>query len=103
MVLTLKSPADVQDELRERLRKRRLALNLTQAVVAKRSGVSLPSVRRFEQTGFIALEALLKITLVLECLGDFDKVAADDLTSLAGQPLDSVLAQSRNRGKGRAR
>jgi transcriptional regulator with XRE-family HTH domain len=92
---------DVQDELRTRFRKRRLKLDLTQEGLAKRSGVALPTLRRFERTGQIALEALLKIALVLECLGDFDRIAIDDEQSMIGRPLDVVLAQKRGRRKGR--
>lgn len=101
MSLTLKSPTDVLEDLRERFRKRRLALNLTQEAVAKRSGVSLPSYRRFEQSGLIAFDSLLRVALVLDCLADFDKVASDELQALTGQPLDAVLARTKGRRKGR--
>ena len=36
--------------------------------------VSLGSLKRFDGSGQIALESLLKLALVLECLGDFEKV-----------------------------
>lgn len=101
MPVTLKSPADIQNELRERFRSRRLKLNLTQEGLARRSGVALASLRRFERTGLIALDSLLALALVLDCLGDFEKVAAEDERSLVGQPLDAVLAQKRGRRKGR--
>jgi len=99
--VTLKLPADVQDELRERFRKRRLALNLTQEGLARRSGITLPTLRRFERTGLIAFDSLLKLALVLGCLGDFDKVAVEDERTLSGRPLDAVLAQKPGRRKGR--
>ncbi|HFU74811.1 MAG TPA: XRE family transcriptional regulator, partial [Arcobacter sp.] len=41
---------------------------------ATRSGVSLGSLKRFERTGQISLESLLKLAFVLECLGDFSSV-----------------------------
>lgn len=101
MSYNLRSPADVQSELRQRFRSRRLKLNLTQEGLAKRSGVTLPSLRRFERTGHIALDSLLALALVLDCLADFDKVAAEDEQSIIGRSLDSVLAQKRGRRKGR--
>ena len=101
MSYNLRSPAEVQSELRQRFRSRRLKLNLTQEGLAKRSGVTLPSLRRFERTGLIALDSLLALALVLDCLADFDKVAAEDEQSIIGRPLDSVLAQKRGRRKGR--
>jgi transcriptional regulator with XRE-family HTH domain len=91
----------VQDELRKRFRKRRLKLDLTQVGLAKRSGVALPTLRRFERTGQIGLEALLNIALVLECLADFDRIAVEDEQSVIGRPLDVVLGQKRGRRKGR--
>jgi transcriptional regulator with XRE-family HTH domain len=100
LTVSLKSPTDVQEELRARFRKRRLALNLTQEGVAKRSGVTVASLRRFERSGLIAFDSLLKIALVLDCLADFDRIATDDSRALTGQPLDMVLARSRGRRKG---
>lgn len=55
-----------------RARARRLVRNLTQSGLARRSGVSLGSLKRFEKTGKISLESLLKIALVLEALDDFN-------------------------------
>ena len=101
LTLSLKSPNDVLKEVRDRLKQRRLALNLTQAGVAKRSGVTLGSLKRFERTGLIAFDSLLKLALVLDCLDDFDGLAADAPQSIGGRPLDEILAASRKRKKGR--
>jgi hypothetical protein len=76
-------------------------MNLTQAGLSKRSGVALGSLKRFEATGLIAFDSLLMLALVLDCLGDFDKVAADDERSLSARSLDQILASSRPRKKGR--
>ena len=99
--VSIKSPADVLQEVRDRFKRRRLALNLTQVGLAKRSGVALGSLKRFETSGFVAFDSLLKLALVLDCLDDFDRLAADDVRSLAGRPLDEVLAATRTRKKGR--
>ncbi len=101
MALYLKSPTDVLLEVRDRFKARRLAVRLTQAGLAKRSGVTLGSLKRFETTGLIALDSLLKLALVLDCLSDFDKLAAQDSTSLESRTLDEVLATRRPRKKGR--
>jgi transcriptional regulator with XRE-family HTH domain len=97
----LKSPSDVLEEVRDRFKQRRLALNLTQSGLAKRSGVTLGSLKRFETTGLVAFDSLLRLALVLDCLGDFNALAADDGQSLTGRPLDEVLAGVRTRKKGR--
>ena len=89
------------DEVRDRFKRRRLAASLTQVGLAKRSGVTLGSLKRFETTGLIAFGSLLKIALVLDCLGDFDNLATDDESTLVGRSLDGILAASRTRKKGR--
>ncbi len=103
MALTLKTRTDVQLEVRDRFKARRLGLRLTQAGLARRSGVTLGSLKRFEATGLIAFDSLLKLALVLDCLADFDKLAAHDSTSLETRTLDEVLAAGRTRKKGRVK
>lgn len=46
----------------------------TQAELALRSGVSLGSLKRFEQTGKIAFESLLKLAHVLNRLQEFEQL-----------------------------
>ncbi len=76
-------------------------MSLTQAGLARRSGVTLGSLKRFETTGLIAFDSLLKLALVLDCLGDFDKLAADEDSAIAGRSLDDVLAAGHTRKRGR--
>lgn len=49
-------------------------MKITQADMAARSGVSLGSIKRFERTGEVSLSSLLKIAMVLDCLGDFSEL-----------------------------
>ena len=88
-------------EIAGRFKARRLALNLTQEGVAARSGVSWSSLKRFERTGLIALDSLLRAALVLDCLGDFDKLASDNSPMNSGKSLDDILSESKTRKKGR--
>ncbi len=69
-----KNPQDVMKELRVKFKKKRLAISYTQKECAMRSGVSLGSLKRFESSGQISLESLLKLAFVLECLGDFSSL-----------------------------
>lgn len=87
--------------MRQSFKARRLALDLTQAGLAKRAGVTLGSLKRFETTGLIAFDSLLKLALVLECLDDFDGIAAEGDERLATRSLDAILAGDRRRKKGR--
>lgn len=66
----------IKDQIRNRESKRRKALKLSQEELAKRSGVSFGSVKRFERTGEISLTSLLKIAVVLESEDDFNSLFA---------------------------
>jgi len=69
-----KNPYQMQEDIKTRFRDKRKALNYTQKELSQRSGVSLGSLKRFEQSGEISLNSLLRVALVLECLEDFEKV-----------------------------
>jgi len=72
-----KNPQDVMEELRVKFKQRRTSMGYTQTECATRSGVSLGSLKRFERTGQISLESLLKLAFVLECLGEFEGVCVE--------------------------
>ena len=69
-----KNPNDIMGELKTKFKIRRKSLKLSQIELSKKADVSLGSLKRFEQSGQISLESLLKVAFVLECLGDFDRV-----------------------------
>ena len=64
----------IQNMLAVRIRTRRREGKISQAEMAKRSGVSLASIRRFETTGEISLASLVRIASVLGYENDFDKL-----------------------------
>jgi transcriptional regulator with XRE-family HTH domain len=88
----LKDAHDVLKEIAVRFKARRLSMDLTQEELAVRAGVSLGSLKRFERTGLIALETLLRIAVALRCLDDFDALAAKPQLLTAGKTLDQILA-----------
>lgn len=47
---------------------------MSQSELAHKSGVSLGSIKRFERTGQISLESLLKLAHLFDRLDDFDHV-----------------------------
>lgn len=69
-----KTPLDVLVEIAVKVKSLRKEGGLSQADLAKKSGVSIGSIRRFEQTGQISFESLLKILHVLNRLNDFDSI-----------------------------
>lgn len=60
------------ENLVERAIRRRKELKISQKEMAKQSGVSYGSIRRFESTGQISLESLMKIARVINSLEDFN-------------------------------
>ncbi len=69
-----KVPSDISEELSTRFRKIRKAKKISQSELANKSGVSLGSIKRFEQTGQISLESLLKLSHIFDRLDNFDAV-----------------------------
>lgn len=89
--IRLKTPQEVRQGIADRFKARRLAMNLTQRELAARSGVTWSSLKRFEREGLIALDSLLNLAMVLDCLGEFDKLAGE-FPQPASQSLDALLA-----------
>jgi len=58
----------------QRVRTRRREAKISQSELAKRSGVSLGSIKRFEGSGEISLAGLLRIAAVLGYENDFEKL-----------------------------
>ena len=63
-------------EVAQRMRARRKEWGFSQAELAARSGVSLGSLKRFEQQGEISLRSLAKLAVALGCQADFDVLFA---------------------------
>ena len=84
-----KNPKSTMEELRDKFKKRRKKIGYTQNELATRCGVSLGSLKRFESSGKISLESLLKLAFVLECLSDFSKVCEEIKKEF--RSLDEVL------------
>ncbi|PCH94953.1 MAG: transcriptional regulator [Rhodobacteraceae bacterium] len=94
------TPSKVQKKLAGNVRLRRLQMELTQEGLANRSGVPLPTLRKFEQKGAISLESFLKLQMVLGGLENILK--ATDVKEAAFSSIDEVLdadiTPSRKRG-----
>ena len=88
-------------ELAGRFKARRLAMNFWQEGLAKRAGVSWSWLKRFEYTGLVSLDSLLRLALVLGCLDDFERVCAEDGQDLSAKMLDELLVEPKRRRKGR--
>ena len=68
---SLETPENVSRTLAARVRALRLAQGWKQLTLAQRSGVSLASLRRFEDSGQVSLQSLLALAFALNRLDDF--------------------------------
>ena len=75
LAINISTPKSIMQDLKDKFKQKRLSLNLTQEGLSNKSGVSLGSIKRFESSGEISLESLLKVALVLNCLDDFKNIA----------------------------
>ena len=73
-LLHQKTPVEISKELAQRLKYRRKKMKISQSELAKLSGVSLGSIKRFETKYEIALISLIIIAIVLDTEGDFDNL-----------------------------
>ncbi|OHD98907.1 MAG: transcriptional regulator [Sulfurimonas sp. RIFCSPHIGHO2_12_FULL_36_9] len=89
--INLLTPHSIMEVLKSRFRQKRLNFDLTQEGLANKSGVSLGSIKRFESSGQISLDSLLKIAFVLECLDDFTNIANEKETSFSS--IDELLKE----------
>lgn len=75
LAINISTPRSIMQDLKDKFKQKRLSLNLTQEGLSNKSGVSLGSIKRFESSGEISFESLLKVALVLNCLDDFKNIA----------------------------
>jgi transcriptional regulator with XRE-family HTH domain len=84
-----KNSQEIQEEIKERFRALRLGIGYTQEALSKRSGVSLGSLKRFEQSGEISLTNLLRLSVILEALKDFEELFKPTIPK--PKSLDEIL------------
>ena len=92
-MISLITASKAQRKLAENARLKRLDMNLTQAGLAERSGVPLPTLRKFEQKGSISLESFLKLYVVLGGLVDMLEVLETPPQTFSS--IDEVLEEGR--------
>jgi len=92
-----KSPKEICILIAEKVKFRRLELNLTQEGLSSRADINLSTFRKFERTGEISLKSLVKIAFVLN--------SEDELLKLFSQiqysSIDDVLQGNKIRKRGK--
>jgi transcriptional regulator with XRE-family HTH domain len=95
---SLHTPEKIALQLAERLKAARLASGFKQSTLAERAGVSLGSLRRFEQTGQASLYLVLRFAFTLHRLDDFADVL-DESQPRSMAELEARFKEKRKRGK----
>lgn len=99
-MISLITVPKAQKKLAGFARAKRLQMNLTQSDLAKRSGVALPTLRKFEQKGTISLESYLKLQMILGNLEQIIKTlepAFEEFSSIDDILDDGKQARQRAR------
>lgn len=92
------NPSALAAKLSGRMRKLRLAKNITQETLSGMSGVSLGSLKRFENKNEISLKHLLQIALSLDALDAFQNLFPED----SYQSIDDLLEGQKTKERKRA-
>lgn len=73
------------------VKRQRKQRKLSQMDLAERSGVTLGSLKRFERTGQISFESLLKLAVPLNALEPFENLFASMQDKYQNASLDELL------------
>ena len=76
-IFNKKTPKEINMLIAERIRKIRRRRKISQKRLSEKSGVSLGSVKRFENSGEISLISFTKIAVALELDGELERLFED--------------------------
>ena len=95
---TLDDIDDIAITLAQDFRKRRIEKNMTREEIAKKSGVAVSNIVRFEQKGLISLKNLIGIAIAMEYTSEVKNIFAEPKYST----IEELTQIRRNTGKTRA-
>jgi transcriptional regulator with XRE-family HTH domain len=95
-MLALQSPSSICATLGARGRALRLSRNISQTELARMTGVSLSSIRRFEAAGQGPLDLAVRIALALQATEGFEVLFGSSTQSIAQV---EALTQDRQRAR----
>ena len=91
------SSEDVTLAIATRLRSRRLAHQLTQQGLARRSGVALSTLIKFERSGQISFKSFVRLAIALQDESALENLMREEEFAT----LDEVLQSKKKRQRGR--
>jgi transcriptional regulator with XRE-family HTH domain len=74
MSINIISPGQLKQQIARQAKQKRLEKNLSRTTLQEKSGVPGSTIKHFETTGNISLDALLRIALVLDSLNEFSQL-----------------------------
>jgi transcriptional regulator with XRE-family HTH domain len=92
------NPVAIMKGIAVRMRGRRLELNLTQKGLATKAGVSMGSLKRFENSHEISLKHLIMIAVVLDATEEFEHLFSKRQYESIEEVLKMSKVKKRERG-----
>lgn len=99
MTFIFMTPNEMALHLAKAAKDKRLAINLSQQSLSDRSGVSYSVIKKFEHTGKISLESLLKLALILGCFKEFLELFKPTSPEKLASLDDIINQKTRKRGR----
>jgi transcriptional regulator with XRE-family HTH domain len=94
----LHTPRQITELMGQKIQKLRVHKNWTQKTLSERSGVSLGTLRRFEQSGDISLNSLMMLVGALGMLDEFLKILEPPLARSIRELERMEKVKTRKRG-----
>jgi len=88
-------PSSISRALAERVRARRLDRGWSRAELAARSGVAIETLKKFERTGQVSLERLVRLAIALGSHGEIATLFQQPMP----QSLEDLERPTRKRGR----
>jgi transcriptional regulator with XRE-family HTH domain len=86
------NPGLILKNIAMRVKRNRLELNISQAALASKSGVSLGSLKRFEHTSEISLKSLVMLAIALDSTQEFHQL----FSGKKYQSIDELLTRDKD-------
>ena len=89
--LSQKIPTEIAEIIANNLKAKRKKMKHSQLKLAEKSGVSLASVKRFENKFEIALTSLIRLAIALDCESDFENLFKQKTYSSINEVINEQL------------
>ena len=97
----LLTPSETAELLAKRVKQIRLERGWTHEEIARRAGLAIATYRRFERTGSISLDRLLRVAMVLDALPAFAGLFARPQPRSLAELERQAASPARKRGRRR--